>query len=206
VTLTGCGVIARVALEAATYRFLERAPGTGAASRGQMHMHAVTAAAVATGAAQRVGAAVDTVHLAALLHDVGKLVLPVAFGEQALEEIAQREPAGCPRAVLERERLGVDHAHAGALLTRESNLPDDTAEAIGFHHGGRSGQKSPTKEAACVQLANAVAGLLAGAPADDELLHVALARVDLPLGALDELAHLALPAAAPAPEGSLAAY
>ena len=196
--------IARLALEAATYRFLERAPGTGAASRGQMHVHALTVAAIATGAAEQVGAAGDTVHLAALLHDVGKLVLPMAFGEQELEDIAADAPAGCRRAELERDRLGVDHAHAGALLAERSNIPEDIAEAIRFHHGGRSGQESPTREAACVQIADAIAGLLAGAPSDDQLLHVALARAELPISALDELAQLSLPAAAPSLEGSLA--
>jgi diguanylate cyclase (GGDEF)-like protein/putative nucleotidyltransferase with HDIG domain len=205
VTLIGRRAIARLALEAATYRFLERAPGAAGASRGQMHVHALTVAAIAAGAAQRVGAAVDTVHLAALLHDVGKLVLPVAFGERPLEEIARRAAAGSARATLERDELGVDHAHAGALLAARSNIPDDICEPISFHHGGRSGQESPTKEAACVQLANAVAGLLTRASADDELVHAALARVELPIGALDELAQLSLPAAAPAPEGSLTA-
>ena len=204
VTLAGRRAIARLALEAATYRFLELAPGTGAASRGQMHVHAVTVAAVATSAAERVGAATDTVHLAALLHDIGKLVLPVAFGEQELEEIARRAPGGCQRAQLERDRLGVDHAHAGALLAGRSNMPEDIAEAIRFHHGGRSGQESPTKEAACVQLADAVAGLLSGSPSDDELLHVALTRVELPITALDELGELSLPMGSPARDGSLA--
>jgi hypothetical protein len=54
-------------------------------------------------------------------------------------------------------------------------------------------RSSISKEAACVQLANAVAGLLAGARADDELVHVALARVGLPIGALDELPSSACP-------------
>ena len=114
-------------------------------------------------------------------------------------------PAGSRRAALERERLGVDHAHAGALLVEASNIPEDIAEAIRFHHGGRSGQESPSVEAACVQLANAVAGLLAGTPADDELVHVALVRTGLTMDVLDELAELSLPAAAPVPGGSLAA-
>ena len=55
-----------------------------------------------------------------------------------------------------------------------------------------------------MQLANALAGLLAGAPSDDELLHEALARVELQIGALDELAQLGLPAASPTHEGLLA--
>ena len=205
VTLAGRRRIARMATEAATYHFLEHAPGSGRASRGQMHVHALTAAAIASGAAERAGAGADSVHLAALLHDVGKLVLPLAFGERALDEIAALAPVGCARAALERERLGVDHAHAGALLAERSNLPEDIADAIRWHHGGRSGQESPSVEAACVQLANAVIGLLAGAPSDDELIHVALAQSGLSLAALDVLAELSLPVSAPVAETSLAA-
>jgi diguanylate cyclase (GGDEF)-like protein/putative nucleotidyltransferase with HDIG domain len=205
VTLAGRRVIARLAVEAATYRFLERVPGTGRASRGQLHVHAITAATIGVGAAQRAGATVETVHLAALLHDVGKLVLPLAFGEEALDEIARLEPAGSGRARLERERLDVDHAHAGALLVESSNIPADIVEPIRFHHGGRSGPESPSREAACVQLANTVAGLITGGSADDELVHVALARAGFSLDALDDLAQLSLPASAPVLEGSLAA-
>src|SRR3954447_15809821 len=205
VTLAGRRIISQLAVEAATYRFLERVPGTGRASRGQLHVHAITTAAIGIGAAQRAGAAIDAVHLAALLHDVGKLVMPLAFGEEALEEIAAEAEAGSARAALERDRLGVAHAHAGALLVEASNIPEDIAESVRFHHGGRSGQESPTVEAACVQLANAVAGLLAGAPPDDELVHVALTRAGLEFGVLDELAELAVPAVAPTLQGSLAA-
>jgi diguanylate cyclase (GGDEF)-like protein/putative nucleotidyltransferase with HDIG domain len=205
VTLAGRRVVGRMALEATTYRFLERVPGTGRASRGQMHVHAITVAALATSAAERAGAATDTVHLAALLHDVGKLVMPLAFGEEALDGVARLVPSGSVRAILERDRLGVDHAHAGALLAERSNITEDIADAIRFHHGGRSGQESPTPEAASVQLGNAVAGILAGAPSDDELIHAALTETGLAIGVLDQIGELSTPPFAHAAEGPLTA-
>jgi diguanylate cyclase (GGDEF)-like protein/putative nucleotidyltransferase with HDIG domain len=203
VTLIGRRAIGQRALEAATYRFLERAPGAGGASRGQMHVHAVTVATIAAGVAERAGVAVDVAHLTGLLHDMGKLVLPVAFGEQTLEDLASEGGPASRRAARERERLGVDHAYAGALLAESSGLPDDLCEAIRVHHGDRSGQESPTPEAACVQLANAIACALAGDPADDELIHAALRQLGLAHHALDELAQLSLPSAAPRVEGTL---
>src|SRR6476620_3878256 len=45
VTLLGRRALVRIALEAETYRFLERFPGGDALSRGQLHVHAVTVAA-----------------------------------------------------------------------------------------------------------------------------------------------------------------
>src|SRR3954463_8482951 len=47
ITLTGRRQLVRIALEAETYRFLERFPGGAAVSRGQIHVHAVNVAAYA---------------------------------------------------------------------------------------------------------------------------------------------------------------
>ena len=162
VTMVGRRPLARLALEAEIYRFLERAPGQGRVSRGQMHVHAVLVAGCAAGAARRAGASVEVAHLAGLLHDIGKLVMPIAFGEDVLDEIARREPMGTRRSRLERDTLGVDHAYAGALLASRSDASDEIFEAVAWHHGGISGEEAPSREAACVQIANAVAGLLAG--------------------------------------------
>jgi diguanylate cyclase (GGDEF)-like protein/putative nucleotidyltransferase with HDIG domain len=188
VTMVGRRSLALLALEAETYRFLERAPGQGRVSRGQLHVHAVSVAGCAAGVARRSGAAVEVAHLAGLLHDIGKLVMPLAFGEDTMEAIAGREAAGVRRAQLERDELGVDHAYAGALLAGRSDAPDEIFEAIAWHHGGMSGEEAPTREAACVQVANSVSDLLAGVPADDALLHVALDRLGLDVVILDDLA------------------
>jgi putative nucleotidyltransferase with HDIG domain len=130
VTAVGRRNLGRLALEAETYRFLERVPGAGRASRGQMHVHALEVAVVAAATAVRAGARQDSVHLAALLHDVGKLVLPIAFGEQATDAVGDRADAGAARAALERELLGVDHAYAGAVLAQRSGADDRVVEAI----------------------------------------------------------------------------
>jgi len=194
VTVVGRNALGRIALEAATYQFLSRVPGAGGVSRGHMHMHAVTVAACAAELAQRTGGDDEIAHLGGLLHDVGKLVMPIAFGEDACDEIARIARNGTDRARIEHDRLGVDHAYAGALLTDQSQRGrDELFDAIAFHHGGRSGQETPTVEAACVQLANAIAGMLAGEDPDQELLHAALVRVGGTPALLDEVAEAAAP-------------
>src|SRR5215207_1089019 len=110
VTLLGRRALVRIALEAETYRFLSAFPGGASLSRGQLHVHAVTVAAYAATTADLRGAHTDTAHLGGLLHDVGKLLMPAAFGIQAVEDIANEAPYGSPRAELERTRLGLDHA------------------------------------------------------------------------------------------------
>src|ERR1044072_3369982 len=103
VTLLGRRALVRRALEAAPYRFLERFPGGAHLSRGQLHVHAVTVAAYAYTTADLRGAHTDTAHLAGLLHDVGKLLMPAAFGVVALEEIAAEQPVGAARATTDRK-------------------------------------------------------------------------------------------------------
>jgi diguanylate cyclase (GGDEF)-like protein/putative nucleotidyltransferase with HDIG domain len=191
ITLVGRRQLARIAVEAATYRFLARFPGGGELSRGQLHVHAVSVAAYAAAAAELRGAHVDSAHLAGLLHDVGKLLMPAAFGAAAVDAIAAEAPAGTPRAALERRRLGLDHATAGALLVGLSDPSDEVVRAIATHHGGASGAACPSAEAACVQIGDAIAHLLVGGDADPQLLEIALARLDAGPELLDEIAERA---------------
>ncbi|HEX5145994.1 MAG TPA: diguanylate cyclase, partial [Conexibacter sp.] len=132
-------------------------------------------------------------HLAGLLHDIGKLVLPLAFGTDVVDEIARAHASGTPRVEAEREQLGVDHAYAGALLVDQEGERGELFQTILFHHGGLPGPECPTPEAACVQLGNVVVGMLAGEEADQELVHIALQRLGVTPDILDEVAEAALP-------------
>jgi len=193
VVYVGRRALGRLALEAATYQFLQRVPGAGRQSRGQLHIHALAVAGCAGACAHAVGANVESVHLAALLHDIGKLILPRVVGDDALEQIALSHPGGVQRARLERELFGVDHAQAGALLAERSSVSAEVVEAIAFHHGGADEPHAPSLEAACLQVGNAVVAITAGFEPDVDILDVGLARLDLPQTALEELAHGSLP-------------
>jgi diguanylate cyclase (GGDEF)-like protein/putative nucleotidyltransferase with HDIG domain len=211
VTMVGRDALVRIALEASTYSLLEQIPGAGGRSRGAMHLHAVSVANCSAELARRTGASTDVAHLAGLLHDIGKLVLPLAFGVEAADEVARSRPAGAARVALEREQLGVDHAYAGALLSDQEGERGELFQTIHLHHGGREGAESPTREVACVQLGNAVVGMLAGDEADPQLLHAALACLGAEAAILDEIAESALQAQtgganeAPAADAGLAA-
>src|SRR3954463_6339233 len=189
VMLVGRRALRRLALEAATFRFLERSRGNGRASCGQLHLHAITVAVGAAAAAEEARIPGDTVHLAGLLHDVGKLVLPAVFGADACDAVVRDCPSGAERVLAEREAFGIDHAQCGALLAERWGLPDEVASIIAWHHGGPTGIGSPNAEIACVQLADNVAGMLNGNEADHALLEVSLDRLGLTTDALDVLAH-----------------
>ena len=188
VTLVGRKAIAQLAVEAATFRFFQRAPGNGGRSIGHLHLHAAAVAGTAQAIAERTGASTDVAHLGGLLHDVGKLVMPLAYGDDALDRIAAEHPAGAPRAAAERELFGVDHAEAGARVARASQIEEPVELVIASHHGGASGIEVASPEAACVIIADEVVGLASRTQPDYALLGPALERLGLCDEDFDDLA------------------
>jgi putative nucleotidyltransferase with HDIG domain len=103
----------------------------------QMHRSRIHAQAVAR-AADRLAREVlprpsDDLVAAALLHDVGKLVLSrvVALYPDTMDTTSATPEA---RAREERRALGLDHASVGALLLRRWGLPRSLAAAVENHH------------------------------------------------------------------------
>jgi diguanylate cyclase (GGDEF)-like protein/putative nucleotidyltransferase with HDIG domain len=188
VTLVGRKAIAQLAIEAATYRFFARAPGNGGRSIGHLHLHAAAVAGTAQGIADRTGANTDITHLGGLLHDVGKLVMPLAFGNEVMDAIAAEHQAGASRAASERKLLGVDHAAAGAIVALASQVEEPVAIVIGNHHGGASGVHVASPEAACVIIADEVIGLASRKEPDYALLGPALEMLGLCDEDFDDLA------------------
>jgi diguanylate cyclase (GGDEF)-like protein/putative nucleotidyltransferase with HDIG domain len=191
VTMVGRLGLRRLALDSMAYRFLERASGTGA-FHGQLHIHAIQVSRLAVWCAERAEIGTDEPHLAGLLHDCGKLVLPLAFGEEALDELAVRYPDTTARTRAELEAFGADHADAGALLAAASGVDPEVARAIAWHHGGRAGDRCPDQVTACLQLADQMVGAIAGSELDERLAGAALEALGFPEGFLDKLAQAAL--------------
>lgn len=120
--------------------------------------------------------AVDALVTAALLHDVGKLV------------IHAREPsfvadAPSPDEQLQAERaaFGHDHAELGAQLARAWRLPEPLAELIEGHHSAVNG------DAAVLRLADVLNHYAAGRPVDLAALVELAKHVGLGREALSEL-------------------
>jgi putative nucleotidyltransferase with HDIG domain len=119
--------------------------------------HCVAAGAVAQALARQVGhEEPETVFTCGLLHDVGKFVLILRYPRQYGELVADRCGLGRLLVELERERMGYDHAMAGAALAEVWNFPARLVATIGGHHD----QELVGCDVALVALADYLANLL----------------------------------------------
>jgi len=112
----------------------------------------------------------DRLIVAALLHDVGKLVLMHAYpGYPDTVHRDARTPE--ERVTRERRELGVDHAVVGGVLARRWGLPKTIATSIERHHSDEI-----EGDAALVRLADMLAHYVNGAPVSPaDMLRVARA-------------------------------
>lgn len=72
--------------------------------------------------------------IAALVHDVGKLIIVRYFKQDFRAILKFSETTGVTFVEAEREILGCDHAEVGAAVATEWGFPDEVRYAIQFHH------------------------------------------------------------------------
>ena len=103
-------------------------------ARGELWRHSI---AVSIAAENIVGALsisdADEVFTAALLHDVGKLILG-GFVKKDLEFIEDMVSKGFSFDVAEHIILGIDHAEVGANILKQWSFPEELTKAVGWHH------------------------------------------------------------------------
>jgi putative nucleotidyltransferase with HDIG domain len=133
VDLLGPERVEQLVRQVQTFDFFERSPGWDVMPE-RFRLHAVATQAAADKIAREVDYdARDELLTAALLHDIGKLVLVHSYPAYP-DEI--HGDATTPGEKVHRERLelGVDHAVVGGVLARRWGLPDALASAIERHH------------------------------------------------------------------------
>jgi putative nucleotidyltransferase with HDIG domain len=75
----------------------------------------------------------DELVVAALLHDIGKLVLADMHVGYPDRHFSENDPPD-QRLATERHEFGLDHAAVGGMVARRWGLPDKLVEAIEKHH------------------------------------------------------------------------
>jgi putative nucleotidyltransferase with HDIG domain len=115
----------------------------------ELWRHSVSVAVAAETVARQVSEDEATAFTAALLHDIGKVILAVAASD-VYGRLREKGPAGA-QTMMEAEKamLGVDHAEVGARLLARWNLPTHLVVAVRCHH-------DPTRAAPFERLAASV--------------------------------------------------
>ncbi|KAF0202690.1 MAG: metal dependent [Gallionellaceae bacterium] len=100
----------------------------------------------------------DAVFTAALLHDIGELVIFNRLPQQAKDALLLVLDSAdeLPIYQAERQIMGFDHAQVGGELSRQWKLPPMLEECIEFHHDIQSAQRFP-REVTLVHIANILA-------------------------------------------------
>lgn len=118
-------------------------------SASDLWLHAVAAQAAAADLTRRCRSAAipGVASTAALLHDIGKLVMAREFGTDSAALAYHVEEHGVSWIEAERELTGTDHAAVGLAIARHWNFPDTLAQAIGLHHQVELENPSPLLDA-----------------------------------------------------------
>src|SRR5204863_6462451 len=122
----------------------------------------------------------DELAVAALLHDVGKLVLTELHGP--FEETTDERATPDERIRRERRELGIDHALVGAVLVRRWALAPSVAATIERHHSPKA-----TGHAAAIRLADLVVHYASGDPVPPESIVAAAEQLGLERDAIAPL-------------------
>jgi putative nucleotidyltransferase with HDIG domain len=140
-----------------TFDFFERSSVWDAAPE-RFRLHALATQHAADRVAAEVGYEHrDRLTVTSLLHDVGKLVLLLAYPGYP-GQVHRRAQTPEDRIHQERRELGVDHALVGGVLARRWGLPASLATTIERHHN-----HDAEGEAAFVRLADMLAHYEQGA-------------------------------------------
>ncbi len=104
-------------------------------SKGGLFQHALGTAIVAEELAKYTGkASSDTAYTAGLLHDIGKVVLDQYISSAYPFFYRKTSVDGIDLCEAEKEKIGIDHTEAGALLAENWFLPEELIDTIKYHH------------------------------------------------------------------------
>jgi putative nucleotidyltransferase with HDIG domain len=119
------------------------------------HQRRVTTLACSVAAEMKVDEEqIDGLHVAGLLHDLGKIPLnhccPEAY-KKAIEAANQEQK---PLYDAEKTNLGLDHCIVGGLIAKKWRLHQDFSDVFHFHHDQENNGKGKYPFVVIVSLAN----------------------------------------------------
>lgn len=138
--------------------------GNAAFDATQHWRHGIAAAVCAREVAATVRCNPDHAYMAALLHDIGRLVLATQFATAYAAVLAYQGEHACATLEAEQAVLGLDHASVGHAMARHWNFPLEFQDAIANHHAPPAPNEDPLTTT--VRVANGLAHGVADAQDD----------------------------------------
>jgi HD-like signal output (HDOD) protein len=158
----GVDLVKGLTLTARVFESVNGAPARGA-PLASLQKHSLLTAQLAqrfaSGARLR-----DEAYTAAMVHDIGEVVLAVGYPDR-MREARRPENPQTPQHVAEREVFGATHADVGAYLLGIWGLPLTIVEAVAFHHEPGQAVASDAELLAIVHVADALVHRELGDPA-----------------------------------------
>ena len=126
--------VVRAVLAAGMSRFFKDTPGYESEAK-DLWEHAVGVALMSQILARKILKHEDPqLFTAALLHDIGKIILGEFVCEKYHEIKNSMSVRSCSFLEAEEEVLGMNHAEIGGVITAAWNFPKDIQQAIAYHH------------------------------------------------------------------------
>lgn len=144
VILLGLKRLIQMVIAACTSAIMDRSiPGYGLPA-GELWRHSLAVSVAAEGLARELKLdAAEEIFTAALLHDVGKLILG-QFVQEDYSKIELALAQGLPFETAEAIVLGTDHAAVGAKVLSKWSLPADIVHAVRWHHAPEKAPRANT--------------------------------------------------------------
>jgi len=134
VVLLGSQNLVQLVLASCVHSAMEKPVAGYDLSPGELWRHAIAVSVAAEALVEELKIpAADVVFTAALLHDIGKLVLG-GFVKDELEKIEDQATGEISFEAAEQCVLGTNHAEIGALILKNWSFPPKIVEAVQWHH------------------------------------------------------------------------
>ncbi|MEN3185126.1 MAG: HDOD domain-containing protein [Atribacterota bacterium] len=133
--ILGFQTIKSIVIAATVSEILKKSLPGYALEQGELWKHSQTSAIAARMLARETKfPRLEVAYTAALLHDIGKLVLNTYLSDTYQEVLEKVEGEHLTFTQAEEAVLGFNHAQVGAKICEKWNLPAELVETIAFHH------------------------------------------------------------------------